>query len=251
MTFLSSKKATAEIPSLVVITILALLVIFIVVPFFQKGSSDQYGTLREISKDVKAGFDKLTGKEEEVRKTQADGDFLTKYTSFVTSFQSCFSSSKKDCICRIPFHSYGDERYSFELKQDPGLGYYLTPYRIEQGAQYLLQKRRPLASDTTLKKKSLCYITPNAVNPQIDESYPLASFVITQSQSIRKPEDIPEVYYTLIYSDKEKPLTANNHNFYALQFYKPTADQMCFMDSSTLRKYINSKPLCDTSTSTP
>src|SRR3989344_2778979 len=118
MTLLSSKKATTEIPNLLIITVLALIVIFVLVPFFQKGSSEQYGTLREISKDIKAGFDKLTGKQAEIRKTQADGNYLTKYSSFVKHLQACFSSSKSDCLCRAPIPSSSDEKYAFILKRD-------------------------------------------------------------------------------------------------------------------------------------
>lgn len=256
MTFLSSKKATADIPSLVVVSILCLLVIFILVPFFQKGSSEQYGTLREISKDVKAGFDKLTGKEAEVRKTKEDGDFLVKYSSFAKSFQSCFSSSKSDCICKLSIPSFSDEKYAFELKQDPTLGYYMFPYRIDE-TQYILQKRIVLASDITLKKKRLCYITPtsgftlsepdfrpNSVQrtpptPITYGNYPLESFIVKQAGK--------GTMFSLTYTASGKQQVATFTTMYTtmfVDFYKPTADELCFINQKFLNTFPN-KPLCD------
>ena len=253
MTLLSSKKATTEIPNLLIITVLALIVIFVLVPFFQKGSSEQYGTLREISKDIKAGFDKLTGKEEEVRKTQADGDFLAKYTSFVTSFQSCFNSPKSDCFCRIPLSSSGDEKYTFTLKRDPNLGYYLFPYRIEEGKQFVLQKRIPLGLDTASKRKRLCYITANTFPasltiplPLTQQLYPLESFFATQSTS-GPIEDSKDAMFSLTYTNNENLLTDSHTIPFLIYFYKPTPDQMCFINPQFSGTYIN-RPLCDEST---
>ncbi len=245
-----SKKATADIPSLVVISILCLIVLFVLIPFFQKGSSEQYGTLKEISKDIKATFDKLTGKEAETRKTQADGEFLKKYDSFVKSFQSCFSSSKSGCFCRIPLSSPDDQKYVFELKKDSTLGYYIRPYRIDGETQSVLQKRIPLAPLDAALKKKLCYITSNTFPasltlPLAQQPYSLESFFVTQSTN-GPIEDSKEAIFSLTYTNNEKLLTDSHIIPFLIYFYKPTPDQMCFINPQFSGTYVN-RPLCDES----
>lgn len=257
MTSLFSRKATMDIPNLAIYLILGLIIIFVLIPFFQKGSSEQYSTLKEISKDIKAFFDKLTGKQEETRKTQEDGEFLKQYTSFVKSFQACFSSSKSDCRCSLSLPVFSDDKYSFVLERDQTLGYYLIPYRTEEGSQHLLQKRIVLASDAVLKKKTLCYITPTnnffipndplrpdsyprtSPQPTTYGTYPVESFLLIQSNQ--------KTTLNLLFTSKEgtNPVVATFNYF--LDFYKPTADELCFINQKFPNPY-REKPLCDAAT---